>query len=127
MTSVFSENLRIYNAERFRASVTTDSTNKLYLSIGKVDAWSNEAAPAQGNTSTAAFNEVWNNMLGAKRITGNDIRHVIPRHNWTSGIVYDIYDDLLCTNDLFDPDYKFYVVTSDWNVYKCLSNNGGAS
>ena len=126
MTSIFSENLRIYNAERFKASVTTDSTINLYLTIGKVDSWSNEASPDQANTGTSAFNEVWNNMLGAKRITGNDIRHVIPRHNWTSGTVYDIYDNLLCTNDLFDPDYKFYVVTSDWNVYKCLSNNGGA-
>jgi len=69
------------------------------------------------------------------------VSFVIPRRNWTSGTVYDIYrhdyeefitgstSTRVTSNSgattLFDS--TFYVLTSDRNVYKCLDNNGGAT
>lgn len=126
MASVFSENLRIHNAEQFKQSIIDVNYPNLYLTIGKATPWSNDSSPPTPNTSINTFYEVWNNMMGAKLITGNDVRHVIPRNNWTSGTVYNTYDHTIDSSALFLPSYKFYVVTTDWNVYKCLSNNNGA-
>jgi hypothetical protein len=124
--SVFSENLRVYNAEQFLTSVSQTGPTNIYLTFGKPTPWPNDAAPIQANSSVTVFNDVWKNMIGAKLITGNDIRHVIPRHDWTANTVYDMYDHCTCSLILFDANVKFFVVTSDWNVYKCLNNNNGA-
>ena len=123
MASVFSENLRVYNAEQFKASVSTGGPTKIYLTIGKVDAWANDSEPLQANSSVTVFNDVWKNMIGAKQITGNDVRHAIKRVDWTSGTVYDAYDHCTCSLMLFNDNVNFFIVTSDWNVYKCLDNN----
>lgn len=121
--SVFSENLRVYNAEQFISSVSQSGPTNIYLTFGKPTAWPNDAAPVQANSSVTVFNDVWKNMIGAKLITGNDLRHAIPRNDWTSNVSYDMYDHCTCSLRLFDENVKFFVVTSDWNVYKCLSNN----
>lgn len=123
MASVYSENLRVYNAEQFKASVSTGGPTKIYLTVGKVDSWANDSSPPQANSSVTVFNDVWKNMIGAKLITGNDVRHVIPRHDWTANTTYDMYDHCTCSILLFDPNVKFFIVTTDWNVYKCLENN----
>jgi len=126
MASVYSENIKIYNAEAFKNSVTA-TNNSIYFTFGKCSPWSNDAAPPQTNTSVSTFNDIWKNMIGAKVITGLDVRHVIPRHQWTANTVYDMYDDCTCSINLFSENTKFYVVTTDYNVYKCISNNDGAN
>lgn len=125
MTSIAFPDLAINSAEQFRESVSEPSPNtRIYLTYGKVDSWANDAAPSTPNTSVSSVYEVWRNMIGGKKITGNDIRHVIQRNTWTSGTVYSPYDN---TNvNLFSETNLFYVVTSNFNVYKCISNNNGA-
>lgn len=114
--------LRVNNAEQFKESVSEPSPNtRIYLTYGRVEPWTNEAAPDTANTSIATVYDIWSNMVGGKKITGNDIRHIIPRFNWTSNTKYIAYDDQ--NPNLWDKNTKFYVVTSDYNVYKCLSNN----
>ena len=61
-------------------------------------------------------------MIELKEITSNDVSYVIPRIDWVSGTVYDHYDD---AEDISNK--QFYVITSDYNVYKCLDNNYGAA
>ena len=125
--SVISENLRIFNAEQFKESVSETSNTKLYFTIGKSEAWANDASPLQANSSVASFNGIWDNMIGAKLITGNDIRHVVPRYDWSANTVYPAYDHCICSLQLFAANTPFYVLTSDWNVYKCIANNYGAN
>lgn len=125
MVAVYSKNLQIFNAEQFKESVSEEAGSRLYLTIGRAEPWPNDAAPPQANSSVIASNEVWGNMIGAKLITGFDISHVIPRHDWTANVSYDAYDHCTCSINLFNANTKFYVVTKDWNVYKCLSNNTG--
>lgn len=126
MVAVYSKNLQIFNAEQFKESVSEQDGSRLYLTIGRAEPWPNDAAPPQANSSVISSNEVWRNMIGAKLITGFDISHVIPRHDWTANVSYDAYDHCTCSIRLFDANTKFYVVTKDWNVYKCLSNNTGS-
>jgi len=123
MVSVHSKNLEITNAIQFRESVSEQSNTKIYLTFGKVEPWSNDAAPPQANSSVSTLYQVWDNMIGGKLITGNDIHHVIRRINWTANTVYDQYDSLTSSLILFSANVNFYVVTDELNVYKCISNN----
>jgi len=123
MVSVHSKNLEITNAIQFRESVSEESNTKIYLTFGKVEPWSNDAAPPQANSSVSTLYQVWDNMIGGKLITGNDIHHVIRRINWTANTVYDQYDSLTSSLILFSANVNFYVVTDELNVYKCISNN----
>ena len=127
MSSVFTENLRIYNAQQFIQSVSEVGPTSIYLTFGRTLPWEDENNPPQANSTVSTYNEVWRNMIGAKRLGGNDMKHVIPRHDWSSNTVYNMYDNLLDSIDLLNANNKFYVLTEDWNVYKCLSNNYGTT
>jgi hypothetical protein len=122
MASTLGKNLQVYNAIQFKESVSEPAFSNLYFTIGKCDPWANDAQPDVSNTSIDAFNNVWKNMIGGKRITGNDIKYVIPRYNWTANTVYNMYDDKI---DNF-ANGNFYVLTNEFKVYKCISNNGGS-
>lgn len=123
--SVYSKNLNIYNAEQFLESVSETANTKLYFTVGNVLPYANDAQPLQANTSVTSLYEVYRNMIAGKLITGNDMYHCIPRINWAPGTVYDRYDHCTCSLILFNPNTKFYMVTPNWDVYKCISNNNG--
>lgn len=125
MASVRSKDFGVFVAKQFRESVSEPSSSNLYFTFGKVQPWTNDVNPPQANTSDAAVYEVWKNMIGGKRITGNDIRHVVPRFNWANNTVYYQYDTLTDSKTLKSETTKFYVLTDDFNVYKCISNNRG--
>lgn len=117
---------RVNSAEQFKESVTEPSPNtNLYLAYGKVTAWPNDASPSVANTSVSTEYEIWNNMIAGKKILGYDISHAIPRFNWTANTKYIAYDHR--NSNLYDGNTQFYVLTSDYNVYKCLANNNGAN
>lgn len=124
MSSTSFIDLRINNAEQFRESVSEPSPNtRLYLTYGRSVSWANDSLPPTPNTSISTKYEIWNYMIGGKKITGNDIKHVIPRHDWTNATSYFAFDDR--NTNLYDANNKFYVLTDDNHVYKCLSNNNG--
>lgn len=95
----------------------------LYVTYGKTDEWSNEASPPAPNVTTSQIYSVWNNMIGAKRLFGGDLCAVVKRYNWTSGETYTAYDDQI--EDIANT--KFYAMTTDYNVYKCIANNNGGT
>ena len=123
MASVFTEKLRIYNAIQFKQSLVDPDPTNIYITYGKVNAWPNDAAPPQANSAVTTFNDVWHSMIGAKIISGNDVRHAIPRYDWSANTTFFAYDHRLPI--MFEPNVKFHILTTDWNVYKCLSNNNG--
>jgi hypothetical protein len=125
MASIYTKSMQIFNAESFKASIGDISLPYVYFTFGKVDVWANIDVPPQANNSVDTFNQVWKNMIGAKKIVGNDVRLAIRRFDWVSGTVYTEYDDSEATLDMNDPTNNFYVVTDEWNVYKCLGNNNG--
>jgi hypothetical protein len=123
MASIYSKDLEVYTAKKFRTSV---STANVYLAFGHPQQWINEENPPQANTSDASVYDAWKEMIGGKRITGNDIRHAIPRHNWSANTVYYAYDQLTDSLTLKNANTKPYVMTDDFHVFKCISNNKGA-
>lgn len=127
MVSVISKELDIFNAKQFKESVSEPNASNVYITFGKTLSWSNDTSPPQANTNTQTFYEAWRNMIGGKRLTGNDIRHVIPRFNWTANTVYYAYDDRTDSKTLKNGVNQFYVITDAYNVYKCLANNYGAN
>jgi hypothetical protein len=81
--------------------------------------------PSPGNSVKEGHYDLYDEIIFGKRITQNEISLMVQNHQWTSGTVYDMYDDT--TPDLADK--KFYTVTqegSDYYVFKCLNNNNGA-
>ena len=140
MPAIVTNKFRIHNAKQFveafdeitytSGDAITDASGLLnthmYLFIGKVTAWADDTAPPTptDSVSNTVYNH-WRDMIAAKKIGSTDISHVAPRYNWTTGTNYFAY--LHSNNSLFDQ--QFYVMTDDYNVYKCLSNNNtdGAS
>ena len=140
MPAIVTNKFRIHNAKQFveafdeisatSGAAITDTNGVLntnmYLFIGKVTAWADDTAPPTptDSVSNTVYNH-WRDMIAAKKIGSTDVSHVAPRYNWTTGSNYFAYTH--ANNALFDQ--QFYVMTDDYNVYKCLANNnaGGTS
>jgi hypothetical protein len=125
MGSIVTSKFRIHNAEQFVEAFSEAANSIIYLTIGKNTAFPNDNSPPTPVNSTANVEYTpWRDMYAAKRVNSADVTHAVPRYDWVSGTVYDQYDDQ--DTNLLDDD--FYVMTDDYNVYKCLfNNNGGAS
>lgn len=141
MSTILTNKFRLHNAISFKEGFSegpskTDevlSTN-IYMSIGKVTEWSSsdifsgaddlssdDIIPDPLDTVQSEF-QVWRNMIALKKIQPSDVSHVIPRFDWKYGTVYSQYSDN--KPSLFiDYTRPFYVITEDFNVYKCLFNN----
>lgn len=106
--------------------------SNFYYYIGKVLPWDDPFNPDEPlDTQTYEYN-VRNEIIAVKKIQPSDLSFVVRRINWITDTIYD----------QFDGDYSstfpsstgaeslkqsnFYVISSDFNVYKCLFNNNGA-
>ncbi len=144
MPAIITNAFRTYNADNFIQSLkpTTDTPaglgNKIYLLIAKDSPWvastgnsagqyadgtyTDSIVPSPIDTTVAPFIH-YNDTIAAKLINVSDVSHVIKRVNWKSGVIYDEYDHE--QDDLIDKN--FFVMTDQYNVYKCISNNQGAA
>lgn len=120
MPRLVTDKFKIHIAEQIVESVSEIDPTNLYLFIGKSDQWDDENDPPAPTLSVANTHfRYWDDILSSKKITPSDIKHVIPRIEWSYSSNYFAYTHDV--NELFDKD--FYVVTDDYNVYKCLQNN----
>lgn len=132
MTSVTSKKLSYITAVQFKESFYEPSPEVGYVFIGNHLAYANESNPPIITDSVVDEKTSWDNMYAAKRITGNDVELVIPKVTWTSNTKYKQYDDQVTLSDLLTGNTTLnvkpmYVITSQRNVYKCLSNNASAN
>lgn len=112
-----------------------------YFYVARTQVWKDEENVENPIDSVSYINESRKNILMIKRIIESDAALMINRHDWTSGTVYDQYDDrygeTVTIGDITSTiiassgvarlaDARFYVMTSEFNVYKCLDNAGGA-
>jgi hypothetical protein len=124
MPAIATSKFRIHNAEQFIESLSEAANTALYFYVGGVTPFADDSEPPTPTNSTANIEFIpWRDSIAAKRVQASDAVHVIDRYNWTTGTVYDQYDDQ--DTNLLDDD--FYVMTDEFNVYKCLFNNGGAA
>jgi len=154
MAAIITNKFRIHNQEQFVESFSESSPNVYYLGIGRPQAFttqtrgdsrteyqgSDTAPPTPIDSNYEEFN-TFNELLAAKKVTSTETSISIPRRNWATGTVYDYYrhdyghfvtgstSSVQTANSgattLFDSN--FYVLTDDFNVYKCLDNNSNAN
>ncbi|NDG29897.1 hypothetical protein EB118_07345 [bacterium] len=127
MPAIVTHKFRIHNAQQFTEAFDETANTVVYLYVGGPSAFgaSNDGgtdpSPPTPTNSTANVEYLpWNDMIGAKRATAADVSLAIPRYNWTSGTTYKMYDD--ADTNLIESD-DFYVMTDEYNVYKCLRNS----
>lgn len=102
---------------------SADSDNQYFLFFGKVDSWGDDNSPTSLVDSVNSSFSAYRNALGMKRIDRVNAFHIVQRYDWVSGTKFDQYDD---TADMSSK--KWYVMTDEYNIYKCISNaEGGAS
>jgi len=153
MPAIITNKFRIHNQEQFVESFSETASNTYYLGIGRPQAFATATRPdlrtENEGSDTSPLTPVdsvqdefyhFDDMLAAKKVTSSDVSICIPRRNWTTGTVYDYYrhdygnrvtggTSTQTANSgatsLFDA--TFYVMSSTYNVYKCLDNNGNAA
>tara|TARA_B100000282_G_scaffold219163_1_gene162566 strand:- start:1399 stop:2790 length:1392 start_codon:yes stop_codon:yes gene_type:complete len=102
-----------------------NTTNRYYIGIGRSEPWdSSETVP----TPTNSPRTIRNVRAGLQSIkSASDLSYVIPRYNWSSGSIYQGYDD----DFTGIPDTNPYaVLTEDNQVYMVLQqakNNAGTA
>lgn len=127
MPAIITSSFRVENATNFK-DVISDTSNSVYLGIGKSDAWSSSIsvtvdseAPTPADTLVEK-NDFWQNLIALKRVSASEVTNLCPRYNWTSGSSYVAWDD--ADADIHTKSY--YVITDAFNVYKCLRAGSGA-
>jgi len=153
MPAIITNKFRIHNQEQYVESFSETAANVYYLGIGRPQAFTtstrgdsrtdNEGSDTSPLTPVDSVQEefyTFDDLLAAKKVTSSDISIAIPRRNWTTGTVYDYYrhdygnrvtggTSTQTANSgatsLFDA--TFYVMSSTFNVYKVLDNNGNAA
>jgi hypothetical protein len=126
MAAIITSNFRTTNAKKLKQQVSSSS---VYVGIGKSDVWSlttsdtTDTTPFTPADTLDQLGEARSNLIGLKKIVGTEIAHVVPRHTWTSGSSYYAWD----SDDGSIFDKAFYIITSEFKVYKCIKAGGGAS
>ena len=140
MAAIITSKFRIHNAQSFKEGFSEAAATNMYLGIGRPQAWTNDNSPDTPKDTVAEEYYYWDDMLALKRVQSSDVSHAVPRRNWTSGKYYDIYRHdyngttvgvNIDTGGTTTPatlfDANFFVVTDEYNVYKCLDNRGTAN
>lgn len=114
-TSLF----RLANAESFIENIQTNSN--FYLAVGRPFPWSDDLLAPSPIDNQSVNPMYWKESMAARKVQASDVVQATRRINWTTGTVYAQYDSTINIINL-----SFFVLTSDYNVYKCISNNNGA-
>jgi len=132
MAAIITDQIRILNAKNFVGAVST-STNSYYAFVGLPNPnniqsdWN--TTPPNPVDNFNSENDYWDTMIALKKITSSDVKQVVKKTSWSSGITYDYYrHDYSITNipknssgtSLYSANY--FVVNSDYRVYICLQN-----
>ena len=132
MATVYAtKELSINNAKAFvyamnseEDSATTKRSTILYCVLGRSNAWENDPLPETiQDTDEYLRYKIHREFIGAKKIENSGCSHITTRYDWTSGTVYSMYRDT--DDDVYDR--ATWVMTDEFNVYKCLYNNKGAA
>ena len=87
-----------------------------YIGIGRSEGWDSSSDAVIPDPTDTPFKTrmAYAGLQSIKKHEG--CTYVVPRKNWTSGSIYDAYDDNYSANTT----RSYYVLTEDNNVYICL-------
>ena len=127
MAAIITSNFRLDNAKNFLAEIGTRS---VYLFVGRSEKWVNSttglgddsAIPTPKDRQTDIV-DAYQKMIAMKKVGLSDVTSTLPRYSWIAGQTYAEYDD----QDETLSTKRFYVITDEFNVYKCLKAGSGPS
>ncbi len=123
---------RVELARSFHRDIKNNN-DYFHFAVGRTEPWSDDTAPELPVDNDSYISTFRRSMMFSQRIDSADVCLLAKRENWTSGTVYDEYDDALSTsNQSYSgatnlADAKFFIMTTDFKVYKCISNNSNAA
>ena len=132
MAAIITEKFCLHNAKEFKQSAT-ESGNAMYMFIGRPLSWTDDSNPPTPVDSLNDEYDAYANMTALKKVSSTDVSHAIIRRDWISGTVYDEYRHNYTSSNTANSGAstlwasRFFVVTSDYNVYKVISNNNGGN
>lgn len=114
MTAIITQNFRFSQLQNFRDQL--GSSPYIYLGIGKPSSWDD----ADGLNASEVYPPIpssddgkdFPDLMSVKRIEKEKTAYVIPRINWRRGDLYDYSGKQGAS--------KFYVLTSEYKLYKCI-------
>lgn len=114
MSSVVAQVFHNSVAEAVVNEITSGSARYYYYFGNTLD---NLDTPEVPINSPEYIAKTRNGMIMLMRVDSNDVSYVVPRINWTSGTRYNKYE-----SSTVGEATNFYVITDQFNVYKCLDN-----
>jgi hypothetical protein len=123
MTKLITQNFKTQMARQFVESFSESANTIYYVTAHKSTPFTNDlVAPSPENTQNYTHYELYDDMLFGKHVVPTDVKHMIRNISWTSGTVYDMYDDL--TTDLQNKNfYVSSIESGSYHIFKCLFNN----
>lgn len=135
MTAIVTTQLRLKNSSILK-DIFTNPSNSLYLFVSKPTPWADDDIPASPTDALKFERDIRDEMISLRKISPTEVTQSIFRVDWVSGKYYDMYRDnfdgvtlngtdldsgsAIPRNGLINANY--YVVTDDFNVYKCIDN-----
>lgn len=138
MPAIITDQFRVMNAETFVKSLVSvgNTSNNYYTFIGQPNSlntqaggssiWGDGLSPLDGFEEESRVKET---IIAMKKVTGEDVRRMIRKVQWTSGTTYEmyrhdytIYRKTPVTNQASLYESNFYVINEDFRVYICLQN-----
>ena len=133
MAAIITEKFRVHNAKQFKEDFG-ESASSTYIFIGRSFPWTDDTSPPTPSNGIGEEVDAYSDMLALKKVGSADVSHGLTRYDWTSGTSYDEYaHDYSASNttpataqsSLFAG--RFYVMTDEYHVYKCIRTGRDSS
>ena len=128
MAAIITEKFRIHNAKQFKEDFG-ESASSSYIFIGRPYPWADDTSPPSPANAVGEEIDAYSDMLALKKVGSSDVSHGLTRYDWdsTGSTQYDEYahdysatntSPATASNNLYDS--RFYVITDEYHVYKCI-------
>lgn len=135
MAAIITEKFRIHNAKQFKEDFG-ESASSSYIFIGRPYPWTDDTSPPSPANAVGEEIDSYSDMLALKKVGSGDVSHGLTRYDWdsTGSTKYDEYahdysasntSPATSSNNLYDS--RFYVITDEYHVYKCIRTGRNSS
>ena len=135
MAAIITEKFRIHNAKQFKEDFG-ESASSSYIFIGRPYPWADDTSPPSPANAVGEEIDSYSDMLALKKVGSSDVSHGLTRYDWdsTGSTKYDEYahdysasntSPATSSNNLYDS--RFYVITDEYHVYKCIRTGRNSS
>lgn len=131
MSFLLKNNIHTSIAKTFYDDVLSQR-NVYYYFLGRTQTWGINDLPPEIPDTFSEEADIRNHIIYMNKIGISDVCLVTERINWRANTVYDRYDanisptNMSATGATNIKQAKFYVITDEMHVYKCINNNNGA-